>query len=73
MAFEYTPDDLTTSPVVTGNVTIEIPGDTYGGDVGSRVTSDFEWSIEGAPTRTYPTGAAADAEVEGVELATANA
>jgi hypothetical protein len=58
--FTFTPDDLTTCPVITGNVTIEIPGETYGGDVGSRLTSDFEWSIDGAPTRTY-TGALAAA------------
>jgi hypothetical protein len=68
VAFEYTPDDLAAAPVLTGNVTIEIPGDTYGGDVGTRVTSDFEWSIEGAPTRTYPTGAADDAEAERVTV-----
>ena len=41
VAFEFTPDDLATCPVITGNVTIEIPGETYGGDVGSRLTSDF--------------------------------
>ena len=54
VAFEFTPNDLTASPVVTGTVTIEIPSETYGGDVGSRLTTDFEWSIVGAPTRTYP-------------------
>jgi hypothetical protein len=57
--FEFVPDDLTTAPTITGKVTIEIPGDTYGGDVGTRLTSDFEWSIDGAPTRTYPTGGVA--------------
>jgi hypothetical protein len=51
--FTFTPDDLTGSPVVAGKVTIEIPGDTYGGDVNTRITSDFEWSIDGKPTRTY--------------------
>jgi hypothetical protein len=55
--FEYTPDDLASCPVITGSVTVEIPGDTYGGDVGTRLTSDFEWGIDGAPTRTYPAGA----------------
>ena len=54
--FSFTPDDLATAPVITGSVTIEIPAESYGGDVGSRLTSDFEWSIVGAPTRTYPAG-----------------
>lgn len=51
--FTFTPDDTASAPVVTGSVTIEIPAETYGGDVGSRLTSDFEWSIDGAPVRTY--------------------
>jgi hypothetical protein len=51
--FTFTPNDVANAPVITGKVTIEIPGDTYGGDVGPRLTSDFEWSIDGAPTRTY--------------------
>jgi hypothetical protein len=48
-------------------VTIEIPGDTYGGDVGSRLTSDFEWSIDGKPTRTYGGAAANGAAAEAAD------
>jgi hypothetical protein len=56
--FEYVPNDLASAPTLSGQLTVEIPADTYGGDVGTRVTSDFEWSIDGAPSRTYPTGGA---------------
>jgi hypothetical protein len=57
--FSFTPDDLTTAPVLTGQLQIEIPTDTYGGDVGTRTTTDFSWSLQGAPTRTYPPPVAA--------------
>lgn len=53
VAFEFVPDDVTTGVTVAGNVQIEIPTDTYGGDVGTRLTTDFTWSIQGDPTRTY--------------------
>ena len=56
--FTFTPDDLATAPVLTGKVQIEIPADTYGGDVNTRTTSDFAWSIQGDVTRTYAGGAA---------------
>jgi hypothetical protein len=53
--FEYVPDDATTGPTLTGTVMLEVPESTYGGDVGSRLTSDFSWNIQGELTRTYPT------------------
>ena len=56
--FSYIPNDVATTATLTGKVTLEIPGDSYGGDVGTRLTSDFEWGIDGAPTRTYAGGAA---------------
>jgi hypothetical protein len=61
VAYEYVPSDPLKSPTITGTLQIEIPGDTYGGDVNSRVTSDFSWNLQEAPTRTYPTGGAARA------------
>lgn len=61
--FTFTPDDVASGPTVTGSVTLEIPGETYGGDVGSRLTSDFEWSIDGVPVRTYGGAAVASASV----------
>jgi hypothetical protein len=67
--FEFVPDDLATAPTVTGKLTVEIPGDSYGGDVGSRLTSDFEWSIDGAPLRTYPAADPARAERGTAEVA----
>lgn len=52
MAFTYTPN--ATGPTITGTVRLEVPGETYGGDVNSRITSDFEWQITGPVTRTPP-------------------
>ena len=55
VAFTFTPDE--TPLIIAGTVTIEVPASTYGGDVNTRVTSDFSWNIEGDPTRTYTAGA----------------
>lgn len=52
VAYEYTPNDTTHAPTITGNVMIEIPGDTYGGDVNKRITSDFAWNMQEKPTFT---------------------
>ena len=49
--FSFLPND-TGSPTLTGKVKLEIPAETYGGDVKSRLTSDFAWGIQGAVTRT---------------------
>jgi hypothetical protein len=54
--FTYLPNDLATCPTLTGTLQIEIPSDTYGGDVGTRTTADFSWSIQGTLLRTYPAG-----------------
>ena len=52
--FTFTPDE--TPLVVSGQVMLEVPASTYGGDVNSRLTSDFSWNIQGEPTRTYTSG-----------------
>jgi hypothetical protein len=49
--FSYVPN-ATGAPTITGQCRIEVPGETYGGDVNTRVTSDFEFGIVGAITRT---------------------
>lgn len=61
VAYEYVPNDPLTGPTLTGTLMVEIPPETYGGDVNKRITSDFVWSLQEAPTRTYPAGALADA------------
>ena len=38
-----------------------MPGETYGGDVNTRITSDFEWGIVGDVVRTPPVAAMAAA------------
>jgi hypothetical protein len=48
--FTYTPNAV--GPTLTGSLRVEVPAETYGGDVNSRITSDFEWSIIGDVTRT---------------------
>ena len=53
VAFSYTPDDLATCPVITGDVQIEIPSETYGGDVNKRITMDFAWNMQSEPVRDY--------------------
>lgn len=60
VAYSYTPNDKTTCPVITGTLMVEIPAETYGGDVNKRITSDFVWSLQEAPTRTYPAGGATE-------------
>jgi hypothetical protein len=65
VAYEYTPNDKTTAPVLTGTLQIEIPAESYGGDVNKRITSDFAWALQEDPTRTYPAGGAAAREVVG--------
>ena len=50
VAYEYVPNDVATCPTITGTVMIEIPAETYGGDVNKRVTSDFSWNMQEKPT-----------------------
>jgi len=56
VAYEYTPNDVS-APVITGTLLIEIPAETYGGDVASRLTSDFVWNLQQKPTFTPPVAA----------------
>lgn len=61
--FEFTPNAVATGATITGKVQLEVPSDgTYGGDVGSRLTTDFTWNIQGEPTRAYGGAAAAASE-----------
>jgi len=52
MAFEYMPNAA--GPTLTGTVRIEVPAETYGGDVNTRLTSDFEWTMTNTLVRTPP-------------------
>ena len=54
--FEYIPN--VEGPTITGTVRLEVPGETYGGDVNTRITSDFEWGMTGEVVRTPPVAAA---------------
>jgi hypothetical protein len=55
--FTYVPNPDDGSPTLSGQVRIEVPAETYGGDVNSRLTSDFEFPIVGDLVRTPPVGA----------------
>lgn len=59
--FTYTPN--VAGPTLTGTLRVEVPAETYGGDVNTRVTSDFEWQLTAPLVRTPPTAAAATAGV----------
>jgi hypothetical protein len=50
--FSYTPNAA--GPVLSGMLRIEVPSETYGGDVNTRLTSDFEWSLTAELVRTPP-------------------
>lgn len=60
VAFSYTPN-LTGAPTYTGQLRVQVPDETAGGDINTRLTSDFDWQISNL-TRAYPppaTGATA--------------
>lgn len=57
VAFEWVPNDVTTGPTITGSCVIV--GLEIGGDVNTRLTTDFEFATEGKPTITWGTGGAA--------------
>jgi hypothetical protein len=57
VAFTYTPN--VAGPTLSGTVRIEVPAETYGGDVNSRLTSDFEWALTDELVRTPPVTTAA--------------
>jgi len=54
VAFTYTPNPAGDS--LTGMLRLKLPAEFLGGDVGVRITSDFEWTITTEPTRVPPTG-----------------
>lgn len=58
VAFTYTPNE--DGPTATGSVRLEVPAEAWGGDVNTRITSDFEWQITTAITWT-PAAAAVGA------------
>lgn len=43
LAFSYLPN--VDADTITGSLRLEVPSETYGGDVNTRLTSDFEWQI----------------------------
>lgn len=57
--YKYTPNDE--SPTFSGKLRVKMPGEFLGGDVNTRLTSDFEWQITGPwpPTQTPPVVTAA--------------
>src|SRR5262252_503361 len=57
LAFSYMPNAA--GPTLTGTVRIEVPAETYGGDVNTRLTSDFEWQLTAPLVRTPPVAAMA--------------
>jgi hypothetical protein len=50
--FTFTPNDA--GPTITGTVRLEVPAESFGGDVNTRLTSDFEWGMTSKPIPTYP-------------------
>jgi len=61
VAFTYVPN--VAGPTISGTCRIEVPAETYGGDVNARITSDFEFGLTSPVTRTPPV-AAMQAEAE---------
>lgn len=62
VAYSFVPTVVATSPTITGTLMLEVPSETYGGDVNKRITSDFAWNLQDDPVRTYPGTAGAAAE-----------
>lgn len=57
--YTYTPNP--DGPTFSGKLRVKMPGEFLGGDVNTRITSDFEWTIVGPwpPTQTPPVVTAA--------------
>lgn len=55
VTFSYKPN--TAGPTLSGTLRIEVPAETYGGDVNTRITSDFEWQLTQPLVRTPPVAA----------------
>jgi hypothetical protein len=62
--FEFVPNQVG-APTITGFVTLQVPDELFGGDVNTRLTSDFEWA--GHDIELTP--AVVDPGVEDVEAA----
>lgn len=62
VAFSYQPNGAA-GPTLTGTVRVEVPAETYGGDVNTRITSDFEWQMTTPLVRTPPAGTQAQEPV----------
>lgn len=60
VAFTYTPN-ADAGPTLSGTLRIEVPAETFGGDVNTRITSDFEWALTAPLVRTPAAAAAAAA------------
>jgi hypothetical protein len=60
--FSWTPNDATTGTSIVGKCTIV--GVEIGGDVNTRLTTDFEFDCEGKPTVTWGTPAGQEAPAE---------
>jgi hypothetical protein len=69
--FEYVPN--VAGPTITGTVRLEVPAESYGGDVNTRITSDFEWGMTSKPTFTPPVAADTEAATGTRGKAKANA
>lgn len=56
--YTYTPEEG--GSTFSGNVRVKLPSEFLGGDVQTRITSDFEWTVTGPwpPTVTAPVGGA---------------
>lgn len=59
--FEWTPNAGATT--ISGEVTVRAV--EMGGDVNTRITTDFEWPLAGEPAATWPTVAGTDAAAQG--------
>jgi hypothetical protein len=57
--FEYEPNTADGGPTLTGQCRVEVPGESFGGNVNERITSDFEFAIVGEVTRVWPVALAA--------------
>lgn len=52
-AFEYVPNPGGGGPTLTGSCRLKVPAESFGGDVNTRITSDFEFNVIGEITRTW--------------------
>lgn len=60
--FTFVPNDLVTTPTITGIVFVKFLG--LGGDVNARLTRDFDWGIDGEPVFVWGTEPPPGADTE---------